>query len=598
MQEKQLFSCVIRKIECMYVNQNGEKQTAELYIYKKDKGKADMPENDNLQLSDSERTLIGGISNCGEQRDYYFISNHKGRNLQISCEREVNSCTCQKHSMWEWDYININDRQLASERKYVEDGNIKLYYYNLFYRADKYAEHAAAAIAGNDMIPPGLNKSMLAGAAYIGGHAVGTVIDFFVALRFIHLPRIKDNDNEYGCCNALYYHHCQMPVVSSIYINVYPDIKYSLKIEFNSLERTYYADSEYKNKTEKTPLSFSFEIEYASVKSKLELSKTQEIEEDAETQKGTVLYKSINSMASFFKGAADMAGDLKKMLNSADGADNEVAKDIGDVEKTFDGIGFSLSNSGSWLKGSLSVKPNFTADWQYAVSDDLKELKRHIAIFLGLEAEGKLTIDVARLAILNLKRGKKATTAYAAVAAVGSGGLAALPAILIKLLIDSVLNWLIKKFTDGIHFDVILIAEAGAQSFSFDSLRDKKIEGLSVSVGFTIKIDIGLDYKSSIVILSAIKVESTLKAMAHTTSTINLKFELNVKKGVLGLDRTGSLTPLSLKLEYEVVGSYRIWTKKDEAGSRHSKQWKFGYHELKPKRLDWFRLYDDPSLHE
>lgn len=580
----------------MYVDQNGENQTAELYIYKKDRKKVDMPENDKPQLSDSEGTLIGGISNCGEQRDYYFISNHKGRNLQISCGREINSCTCQKHSMWEWDYININDRQLSSECKYVEDGNIKLYYYNLFYRADKYAEHAAAAIVSDDMIPSGLNKSILAGAAYIGGHAVGTVIDFFVALRFIHLPRIKNDDNEYGCCNALYYHHCQMPGVSPIYINVYPDIKYSLKIEFNSLERTYYADSEYKNKTEKTPLSFSFEIEYASVKSKLELSKTQKMAEDAETQKGTVLYKSINSMASFFKGAADMAGDLKKMLNSADGADNEVAKDIGDVEKTFDGIGFSLSNSGSWLKGSLSVKPNFTADWQYAVSDDLKELKRHIAIFLGLEAEGKLTIDVVRLAILNLKRGKKATTAYAAVAAVGSGGLAALPAILIKLLIDSVLNWLIKKFTDGIHFDVILIAEAGAQSFSFDSLRDNKIEGLSVSVGFTIKIDIGLDYKSSIVILSAIKVESTLKAMAHTTSTINLKFELNVKKGVLGLDRTGSLTPLSLKLEFEVIGSYRIWTKKDEAGSRHSKQWKFGYRELEPKRLDWFRLYDDPYM--
>lgn len=586
---KQLFNCVIKKIHGAYTDADKKKQTAVLYDHSEYKNNCKISD---LQSTKTKGLLISGISNFGHELNYYFLSDHKGRELTLSCQQEINSCDDRAHRVYTRDYIDITTRELKSETKLNSNDVIKLYYYDLNYRAKKYAKQTASFIHKNVKVPTMPDKVILSGAGYLGGKAVGSVVDFLNALRFIHLPIIKDSDYDYENHTSLYYSHCQSSDVPTICIHIYPDIKYSFELGFSGSERTYYADTSKQNTTENSTLNFEFNVEYASFKQKLELGNSNETVVDEDIQKGTRFYKTINKMADFFKGAADMAGNLKQLFDSANNdKNNSISKDLESVKTTNENIGFALSNSGNWLKGQISINPKISAEWEYKVTDDLVSLQRHIKMSLGIECEGELSIDLVRLTICIINKGKDATTIAATAAAIGSGGLAAIPAILIKLLVDTIVKWLIKKFTDGIHVDLIFIARAGFDLFSYDSLEDTKLDGLCISAGLEFRLDIGLKYKSSIQITTIVEIGGEMKLMGHTVSSVDLKFFMSIDKGILCLNQNCNYTPFSVKIEYGAVGSYQIFSFTGKTGSTHTKKWKFGEKECDPVKYELFELY-------
>lgn len=591
-EEKQCFSCVIKKIVCHYPPANDQSGQAVLYSY--DKADKDVAANNGIQDEPlaHEGVITGGISVTHREYDYYFISNHKGKEIMLECTRVANCCTDDKHSKFDIDYIDIESHGIKTECRGIADGKVKLYYFNLFHRAGEYAS-ASAEYMWNDNTEAGIvSRGALAATGYVAGKVAGDVVDFLFALRFIHLPDIKDNDAEYECHTSLFYKECpHIPSVPPICIHIYPDIEYSLKIDFKGVERTYYADNGKKDTSKTTPLSFEFNVTYASVKKALKFDNTNDEELDAEEQKGSVFYKTINTMSNCLKEAARFTQNLKSILQETYGDDASLVNDTAAVGQAYDKIGTKLGSSSSWLSGSLNIQPALSALWRYSVSDDLSELKRHLELEFNVACEGALTIDIVRLCRNASKKAKKATTVLAAGAAVASGGLASLPAVLIKFLIDYVLEWLTNKLLDGLKFDVIFFGNVELQCLSYNSSRDTGFEGAMLSIEPGIKIVAGADYKCSISPIVSIKATGELKALIHASAALTLKFEFKVQNGVFGINQTGEINPFTIKVEFSVVGAYDLFIYSNEqtfGGKPH--EWKFAGHEMKPHRFDFFKV--------
>ena len=126
------FSCMIRKIECHYSSDGGEKNVV---LYENEEIEKTLTSKDNNHSEDltSNGTLNGRISNT-KDLEYYFITNHKGTEIDLNCQRADNHCPDESHRQYNIDYIDIDSRELLTMTKEITDGSLKLYYYNLFYR--------------------------------------------------------------------------------------------------------------------------------------------------------------------------------------------------------------------------------------------------------------------------------------------------------------------------------------------------------------------------------------------------------------------------------------------------------------------------------
>ena len=253
----------------------------------------------------------------------------------------------------------------------------------------------------------------------------------------------------------------------------------------------------------------------------------------------------------------------------------------------------------------MDIKPNLSLQWRYSVSDDLTKLGRHVEIELGIDCNGKLTIDLIEVGSMFLNKSKKATKVAAVATSVASGGLAALPAALITFLVDYVVDWLIDKFKEGLVFDLMLIGNANVKSTSLtiDTSKDTIFDGkgLTAEIKPEIKVVIGFDYKTSVVLFWFVKAEVEAKATAEAASSLTWKMTLDVKDMHLGVDHDVKINPLVLKIECSVVASYELSYSSEtvDIGTKHTKEyagysneWKTSEYKYDTKRHKWFKLVD------
>lgn len=585
------FSCVIRKIECHYSSEEKEKNVV---LYANEETESTLASEDNNHSGDltSNGILNGRISNA-KDHEYYFITNHKGIEITLNCQREDNHCPEESHRQYKIDYVDIDSRELLTMTKEITDGRLKLYYYNLFYRA---AEFAKSGFPVGTEMQKSLNAVGAVAAFGSAGGAIGAAtgyaMDMICSLRFIHLPLLKQSDYKYACHTSLAYKQCpQNGLIPLITINTYPDIEFSLEIGGLGKSREYYADRDEKDKTKDTSFNFKFSVQYASIKKEVSLENVDEKELDEEAQKGSLFYKTVNFIADFFKSGAQLAQQLKEIIEAASGNDNNgVAKNVGVVGNVMGKIG----TAPKWLKGSFEINPSLQGKWRYSVSDDLAKLGRHIELELGIDNKGELTIDLIEVADLFRKKTKKATTVVAAASSVASGGLAALPAVVIKFLVDTVVDWLVSTFKKGVKFELTLSMGANikATSLTWDTSKDDIFDGqgLTAEIKPEIKLVAALEYKTPKIIIMSVKGEGEVGASAEAATSLTWILKLNVEKGYLGVDSDGSINPLTIKLEYKIAGSFEIFGLSFGSSSENVKEWKFKETEMEHKRWDWFKL--------
>ena len=615
----QNFSCEIREISCVIVKDKDK--TEKNTLFSRNKPSKALPAENTVAMQQSvdEGTLYCGVTNYSESRDYYFISNYRGKDIEFKCEREVNQCTEELHETYTIDYTDIDTRELRSERHHITDGKHKLYYYNIFNRAGDYSKAAAQFVFDRTTTEHPLIRAGQTATAYATGAVAGHVMDAVCALRFILLPTISQKDYKYECHAVLDYMECpHSPGVPSIVINIYPDIEFSFEIGFLGKELKY---SKGNKEKETTPFSFDFSVEYADTKYELSIADTDEAELSDEEKKGNLFYKSILWLAGFLKGAASFAENLKKEIDQIYGeSDLSIASDIGKMGKGLKATGGVLAQATDWLEGSFEFSPALSGKWRYCVRKKMAELGRHLELELGVSAKGKLTINMVKLGSLVLNKGKNVTTVVAGTAAVVSGGLAALPALLIKFLIDTVLQWLLKKLQEGFKFNIIISAGIDSPNISYDSEREQAFEIGKLTVSPGIKLELGLDYKTSLSLtmeidkdkdkdkdknndaekkkksLIPIKFEANAKAMLESEASLDWEFSVNKRTGVLGVDIETTIKPFTIKIYYEIGAGFEIFIVSGSVSHNGDvAQWETQEYKLDPARINFFKTEEEKT---
>lgn len=614
---KQDFSCVIRKIECHYTIDKESKMavffdrgTQNPTVLRKAKTQEQQNGNDG--------TLQGSVTNTKDS-EYYFITNYKGKDVNLKCDRVANRCTMDEHQKYVVDYIDINDKQPKSQTKDISDENLKLYYFDIFTRTSEYAVAGAkkggelgyeagkyvCSRDGDSGAVGGLAGGATGGVAgLVAGATYGNLADLICSLRFICLSPISYSDNDYGCHVALIYNECpHAPSVPEIIINTYPDIEFNLKLGVLGYSKTNAFQSTKAtpgDKTERTPFSFEFKVKYANSEKSFNVEKKIE-DKDLKTdeeKKGGLFANAIHDLKEFLEMAVSFTQKLKELM------DNASAGDKAALEKQLTSLSYKPGGV-DWLKGSLEISPELSVKWKYSVSDDLSKLGRYVNLELGIDCTGTITIDLIELGSILLDKSKKTAKVAAVAGSVASGGLAALPAALLTFLVDYVVDWLIDHIKEGLIFDFMLIGKASlkACSLTWDTSKEQIFEGqgLQAEIKPEIKLVLGADYKTSVTLFWVMKAEGQAKATAEAAASLTWIMLLNVKNGYLGVDHNCNINPLTLKVECKVEGSFEVsYSRNDvEIGTKsknslvdYSNEWKTKEYKYEVGRHDWFKVSD------
>ncbi len=591
-----VYSCHIAKLEFVYTDEEKKEKKTVLYNGENRKTASTKELPSKEQSPENAGKLLGRVTNQ-KDKEFFFITNNKGKKVKINCSRKVNDCQDDRHLQYDYDYIDINTRELKTIEKLVDDGDITLYYFDIFNRTWDYAKNEAVEGAkkgynssDNSLmcVAKGTSKGILGLAE---GAVEGHFSDLIMSLRFIHLPKIESGDNTYGCYTVLAYREClHRPSVPEIIINTYPDIEFNLKLGFLGYSKSHTfkttkADS--KNKTERTPFSFEFVVKYGGKEKNITFDKKIEEKDvnNEEEKKGSKFANTIFDLKNFLEKAAEFTDSLKQLVEYADAGDKEALKKYAYKPKGSD-----------WLKGSLEISPELSAEWKYSVSDDLTKVGRYIKLELSAECTGKITIDLIEVGTMLLSKSKKAAKVTALASSVASGGIAALPAALITFLVDYVVDWLIDEFKEGLVFDLILIGKATfkAGSLTFDTSKKDIFEakGLSAEIKPEIQLVMGLDYKADIELFLFVKAEGEVKATAEAAASLTWEMKLNVKEGYLGVDHDLKINPFTLKIEYSISGSFTV-SDSYEFGSKGKNkvhEWKSEEIKYDTKRHNWMKV--------
>jgi hypothetical protein len=587
--EKQDLSCHIRHVECYYPDGK-----AILYDHGWQNTSPIETNSRAIKSSKNKYTLIGNISFL-DFPEYYFITNNKGIGITLKCDRIANYCTMTEHHLYLVTNIDINTKERQQTIKDISDGTLKLYYYNLFSRTIEYAK--TGENNGRDLGFVGTY------AGRIGGAHVGNIADIIASLRFIHLPKISSED--YKCQTQLQYNECIHNIrIPEITINTYPDIQFSLEIGFMGIENNYSANNKSKDTRKSVNFRTKFSVTYASETKELSFENINETELDTEQQKGVFFYKTINALAEFFKDAANFAEKLQENISSAYPPKSNLAKDTKIIGKTLN----KASTLPQWISGSININPSLKASWHYSVNDKLTQLGRNIKIEWGVACNGKLTIDLILLSMaLGIKATKKikiATTAAVAITTIASGGLAGVPAVLIKILVDTMLQglieWLANEFGKGkmpIYCNLNIIGNINSKAYSLEWDTSRKIfdeKTKEIEITPKLELEIGLKIKTSITLFVTLNHE--IAASANANTSITWKIGQSIKDGNLGTDNNISINPLSVKVDYKVESGF---TKEKISGKESQKNtifvWESPEIKMEPIRWNWFKLYEAPS---
>lgn len=585
--EVQEFSCVISRVACRYLNDDKEEKRAVLYVRKEQQRSTSV----NANMTSSSGTAVQGSITNQPDYEFYFITNHQGKEIEVRCKREANNCTNDKHKKYDIDYVDINSRELKNETRDINNGRLKLYYYNIFNHTAEFAAAATKAVIKKGMESDSAATALMSVPAGLAAGAIGGVagdaVDLICSLRFIHLPHIDPGDKDDECHTSLTYRECpHRNGIQMITINTYPDITFSLEIGILGWSRKYNQTKKKTNpntnkttttrydKTTEQSFSVEFKVKFADITHKLTFEDVEEKELKGKARKGATIYKAIRSVADFFTKASNFAENLKKFL------DPVTAADVGAVGNALGTTGKILSKHDKWLSGSLSIQPSLSGEWHYSVNDELTKLGRYIKLELGAECKGELIIDLIKLASFVIKKSKKTRTAVVATASVASGGLAAIPAVLINLLIDEVVTWLIDKFKEGIKFNLIFSGKVDLKSLTLEWDTSKtqvfSAKGLNLEIKPEIKLELALEFKTSTTFI--VKINGEAKAYAEVASSLTWKLTLDVIKDTIGLSQNITINPFKIEIGYKVVGSYEVWKFSNET----SKEGKLFEYESKP----------------
>lgn len=507
------------------------------------------PQADNI-------TLKTGINNGPDDDIIYFITNHEGESVELDYNRKNNKCQCREHEEYTVYQIDKDTGEIKKYKKNINDKEIKVYYYDIMKRAREYA-----ATSGITIMRETYNGAA-ASAAFLVGGGVGSVVDFFVALRFIFLPEISPNDLDYHYYTEAVFDTCAHESISpTVLIVSYPDITFSLKIGLFATTQTLSKNDG--NVVEKDPFSIDFKIQYGNQTKTL--SYDYEVKtENKKLSDGAIMFNTVKKLIKLFREVRKTSKKLKETVK---------LEPKGGVTK-------ALFGKYDWLEGELSLEPELSWKWKYATSEDLKAIGAEHDISLGFDASGKLTID---LLILALNVMKITTTA-------ATGGIAALVIKVIECLLK-VVKWIVDTFGDennncDYYFDLIFTVSAGVTiEGCYNTVAKHNWTGsnLELEIGVEVEFKVGFEYKTTMIMdIKGVAVGGCKIGGKYKPGFVIDDGDLFFKHGVYG-------DPFTVYVELSISGSFSKKKKKKESKDKtvttaqkikgkdgYKKEWEFG----------------------
>ena len=598
------FTCNIKKITFSYPDNDNQTCQKTIYNYDSQSGYSTLKEYvPDLEDSDtSEGPLLKGGVVAYSERRYYFISNYKGKEVKLDCERVAHCCTDSAHSSVDIESVDVDNRSIVKSRQPHAELSLNLRYYDLFWRAKDYSQTALCSSLASSA------TMQVAPAVATGAYAVGSIMDFIHAFRFFLLPTIDESDEEYYCYTLLEYHECvHSEGVKPIRILIYPDIEY--KFEIGLKKKREYKGNEEDDDSSFKGCSVKLSATYNSVEKEfsLEYGDKQEIASNSQDKKSTLFYKTLCMLAKAFECMQGFTNEFADTLEETYGKNNSLTSDARVLQKGTD----KLPRKFNWLSGSLEFQPQLALNWKYHVSEDLTELKRSIDVDLVLKGEGLIKVDLVELSRTILKKTKTVTTAGVVVVSAGSGGLAALPAILVKALVDFIVTAFANMLSEPFKAELSIGAKATVRRLKFNTLE--KAVSANLEIVPKIKLYLAIEAKAPFIIqtLTDGKTEKKtekksegkfgLKVYAESQASFTISLNVNASTDKIEIEQTAEINPFKIAIGLEVVGDWKCFKDDNEDDNedngklqdfkgKFQKEWKFGGCKLQPHK---FTLFDN-----
>ena len=517
---------------------------------------------DNSQTSE-DKTLKATISNdSSEEEVFYFITNYKGEEVELTADRRSNKCHNKEHEELTVDYTDKDTKEIKSEKKNIKDKKLVLYYYDLFHSASEMASagleigYDVGSAIGKTGGAFGESVGAMGGAAVgaAAGYVVGDVSDSLrVGYKFIGLPILTSRDVDYYYFTNLKYNSCcHESIAPNILIESYPDISYSVKVGFLNFEfsidkkrssnggvnTSKWEDKSIKSANwEKTPWSFEIKIEYNDQTKSLKIDpddddeKKDDEKKDDKKKDDNGIIKSLKSLVKLLKDLYDTATTIASACREAGG------------------VAGVLSGSGKAMTFTLSISPDFEMEWKYAVSDDLKRIGKEVVGKLSLEVKGELVIDIMIFVL-------KGLGVIAAGASVATGGLSVAIFKVIEFLVGFAKLLGDKSENFDFYFDLVVTPSiTGELEVNYNSTSEQKWSDskASLEVKLAFEIRLGVKVQGSMVIKVKINVKGGGKVSAKWT------LYLESDEGYLCLRNKLNLGEASIYAEYESCYSFELW---------------------------------------
>lgn len=572
-EKKQFFNCIIEKVECRHQCDGIKQKRAMLYSREKE-------EMYTAQIkADGESTdLVSGAIQCKitfyRNLQYYFISNHLGKKVKFVCIRQANYCTDSKHSKYEILSHNINSRLLDDkEERDVANQDYTIYYYNLFYRQDKFASKTSQYMDEKLMhsrqsgyLPTGTAIAQVTTSALAG--VSGSALDMLFALQFFCLPLITEDDETYYFKTRLIYRECPHAVnIPPIDIQVYPDIEFKFELKYAGLgpirrtETMYKGDDRDKNTVASGGNLGSFMVKFADIEKEFSyetLGTYNNRELDDKAKKGTLFYTAIHKFSKLLQNIYQMSGDLENEIADVVGKDSALTKDIRSARNGIGRVGYGRL---SWITGKISIEPSFSLGWRYYVPDTLAEISRLIEADIGIKATGKLTFDLVDLALLIANKTRKVTRTVAIATSLGSGGLAAIPAILVQAFIEIVTELISRRVSDSLVAKLELSAVADYKPIKFNSIQNRFFESV-IEFKLEAKFIAGLDLKIDIEWFFNVEVDA--QATVETKASAKFPIKITAADGDLAFIIGAEICPFTVTAKTAMTANFKFFKSKEK----------------------------------
>ncbi|MDE6279520.1 MAG: DUF4280 domain-containing protein [Paramuribaculum sp.] len=556
---RQDFSCEIVLIKCKY-KYDREDKNEELYNRQRLLSAAKQVPDPSISANQTSVGNKGSESTGDESKhtnELYFISDHKGKDIELINLRKCNNCSEEAHT--KYLITRIEGEQTGEDERAITEGKLKLYYHDIFYRRFKYAKDVGRVVAVAGCIGGGVTGAIAGGSvgAAVGGVA-GDIADIASVLRYFCLPDINHEDADY-CGVKLNYHTCPDALgAPQFIINIYPDIKYSLKIspnismDFHAQSYDFNRGRESNDELKFKPLTLEFSASYAGSKKTFDLSGPS-IEEELDPR-ASVFYKAIKDIEGFCKNVSELPHSLKKIFGGADGGKPKL-KSNRDIAK-----------SRSLIRGELEIEPSVTLDWNYSISKGMTKLRRQYKFALGIEATGKLIVDLIEVTIKAMGAAKKVTTAAAIGSAAFTGGIS----VLVKGIVDVIIAWLIRQFKqDNLTCELRFFVKIGGEPVTFDTESEPVVGIGEGKLSLGIEFYAGLKFKTSKTIIWMTKMECEAKGEASAETSCDITAQIQDIDEYWGVRTMVILKPMTIKIEVGLAGSLEFIRKSEsEKGSK------------------------------